>query len=61
VRHLLVDLVFGGIGAEQLAQRVVDLEPLEADGGAGEQDQKDQRGDPGVADRLQADALDAER
>ena len=41
VRDLLVGLVFGRVGAEQLAERIVDLQPLEADCGGAEQDDED--------------------
>ena len=55
---LLVLLEFGRVGPEQLAQRIVDLEPVEAEHRADHQQGEDDRADDRGAQRDQPDALD---
>ena len=56
--HLLVLLELGRVGAEQLAQRIVDLEPVETEHRSDHQQGEDDRADDGGAKRDQPDALD---
>ena len=60
LRHLLVLLELGRVGAEQLAQRIVDLDALDAERGQDREDRHDDRGDDRKAQRDQPDPLDPE-
>ena len=56
-----IGLVFRGVGAEQLAERIVDLQPAKADRGQRAKHREDNGASTPVRDREKADPLDAER
>ena len=59
--HLFVLVEFLGVGAEQLAQRIVDLDALDAEHRADDQHDQDDAGHDRRLDRDQADAAPARR
>ena len=61
VRDFDVIAVFRRVGAEQLAERIVDLQARETDGRADAQHDENEHRDELVAQRKEAHALDAER
>ncbi len=60
-RHILELMVFGRVGPEQLAQRIIDLEPRYAEGRADRECQEDEGRHERRPDGDEADALQAER
>ena len=60
-RHLLELPELRRVRAEQLAQRIVDLQPADAERRRDAQDRQNDRGEDRRAQRNEADALDAER
>src|SRR5581483_6044173 len=60
-RDFLIGLVFGGVRAEELAQRVIDFHLHEAEGRQGAQQHERDRAQLSVRGRKEAEALDAER
>ncbi|MGY4435703.1 hypothetical protein ACVWWO_008180 [Bradyrhizobium sp. F1.13.1] len=58
--HRFVLAEFRRVGPEQLRQRIVDLDPMDAEHGADDQDEQDDAGDDGRPDGEQPDALQPE-
>ena len=61
LRHLFVLVEFLGVGSEQLAQGVVDLDPVDAEDSADHQDREDDAGQDRRLHRNQAEPLQPER
>ncbi len=60
-RHLLILPELGSIRAEQLTERIIDLEPRDAKPRGDRESQRDNRNEPGKAQGNKAETLETER